>query len=429
MTKTVRRLVLLLVGIAVHLPTSQSLAQSLPKSAESIESMLLGNRRQDTALRGSQPVPPPSKTWEESKTLSKDESGLSRGSKVIANVKPGALSQSTSGSQIYSKYSRSVVLVVSEDMLGSGVVINKTGDIVTNWHVVKHNPEVFVFFKPLTEGRQFQTSDLIRARVTKVDVVADLALLHLDRLPSNIVPLPLGNSGDVKVGANVHAIGHPTGDGWSYTKGVVSQIWQEYSWRTLGDQGLHKAKVIQTQTPINPGNSGGPLISDTGYLIGINSFKTEGEGLNFAVAIDELKNFLSAPNTLKTVAPPVVAEAAATKKQCQSKNLYDGPNSDRTMDIRGIDIDCDGKPEIEVRTPYDKTKPITAVGDNNKDGVVDEVVVDIDRDGKWEYSLHDTDFDGKWDLIGFHPDGKIIGSRFEHYREGWEFSQRPLTDN
>jgi hypothetical protein len=250
----------------------------------------------------------------------------------------------------------------------------------------------------------------MRVRVTKIDDVADLALLRLDSLPDDIVPLPLGSSSDVMVGADVHAIGHPTGGGWSYTKGVVSQIRKDYSWRSLGEHGKHKANVIQTQTPINPGNSGGPLISDAGNLIGINSFKAEGEGLNFAVAIDELKRFLSAPGSRKTVATPIAAEAVSAKKGCQSKNLYDRPSSDRTKNIRGIDIDCDGKPEIEVRTPYDTTKPITAVVDNNKDGRVDETVVDIDRDGKW-------------DLIGFHPDGKIKASHYEHYREGSEHSE------
>ena len=429
MMKTVRLLILPLVTIVALLPTRPSLAQNLPQAAESIESMLLGNKRPASAVQNSQPAPTPSKKLEEFKSLAKEEPGQNRGAKVIANIKPEVLPQGTNGAQIYRKYSRSVVLVVSQDMLGSGVLINESGDIVTHWHVVKHNPEAFVFFKPLTEGRQLKKSDLIRARVTKVDDVADLALLRLDRLPADVAPLPMGNSNDVMVGADVHAIGHPTGEGWSYTKGVVSQIWQAYSWRSLGEHGQHKANVIQTQTPINPGNSGGPLISDTGYLVGINSFKSEGEGLNFAVAIDELKHFLSTPGSRKAVAPPVVAEAVATKKSCQSKNLYDGPSSDRTMNKRGIDIDCDGKAEIEERIPYDATKPITAVGDNNKDGKVDEVVVDIDRDGKWDYSLHDTDFDGKWDLIGFHPDGKITGSRFEHYREGWEFSRQPLTES
>jgi S1-C subfamily serine protease len=77
-------------------------------------------------------------------------------------------------------------------------------------------------------------------------------------------------------------IGHPTGEAWSYTTGVISQYRQNYEWQAEGNSIRHRADIIQTQTPINPGNSGGPLLSDSSNLIGVNSFKSGGEGLNFA---------------------------------------------------------------------------------------------------------------------------------------------------
>jgi S1-C subfamily serine protease len=81
------------------------------------------------------------------------------------------------------------------------------------------------------------------------------------------------------VGTKPGGIGHPNGENWTYTKGIVSSVRPDYEWLT------HRATVIQTQTPINPGNSGGPLLSDDGKIVGVNSFGDKGaEGLNFAIA-------------------------------------------------------------------------------------------------------------------------------------------------
>ena len=80
-------------------------------------------------------------------------------------------------------------------------------------------------------------------------------------------------------------------------------------------------------------------------------------------------------------------------------------------------LDCDGKVDVEFRMPLDVSKPAVAAFDKNGDGRIDIVVINPKRDYEfWEYSLHDTDFDGEWDLIGYHPDGQIVASRFESYK-------------
>ena len=77
------------------------------------------------------------------------------------------------------------------------------------------------------------------------------------------------------VGADVHAIGHPFGEDWTYTRGYVSQLRDQYGWKSdLGKH--HVADVIQTQTPINPGNSGGPLFSEIGEVVGVTTFGRPG---------------------------------------------------------------------------------------------------------------------------------------------------------
>ena len=109
------------------------------------------------------------------------------------------------------------------------------------------------------------------------------------KVPNDVNELKLANKLP-DVGSDVHAIGHPGSLSWTYTKGYVSQIRKNYKWNY--EKTLHEASIIQTQTPISPGNSGGPLISSEGELLGVNSFKAQGENLNFAVTSLEVINFL-----------------------------------------------------------------------------------------------------------------------------------------
>jgi S1-C subfamily serine protease len=164
--------------------------------------------------------------------------------------------------------------------------------ILTNWHVVGENKEGGVLFKPRSPWEPLSEASVLLVEVVKIDQLTDLALLRLRTpVPKGINTIELGDPANINVGADVHAIGHPTGETWTYTRGYVSQLRPDYEWVT--ESGLtHKADVIQTQTPINPGNSGGPLLDDDGRMIGVNSFFASGQGLNFAVSVDEVKLFM-----------------------------------------------------------------------------------------------------------------------------------------
>src|SRR4030095_3705503 len=172
---------------------------------------------------------------------------------------------------VYALASNAVVLILAGDGIGSGALLRSDGSIVTNWHVVSSSSEVGIVFKPVIEGRRLTKADVYRGVVVRIDEVADLALVKVEAVPANARPVPLGSLEDIAVGSDVHAIGHPTGESWTYTKGFVSQIRRAYEWSTQ-DGTTHRADVVQTQTPINPGNSGGPLLGDQGQLVGINSF-------------------------------------------------------------------------------------------------------------------------------------------------------------
>jgi S1-C subfamily serine protease len=315
---------------------------------------------------------------------------------------------------IYKRASNSVVLIVTNEGIGSGVLISNDGKIITNQHVVGNYSEVGVIFKPHKEGANISEKDLRRAKVLKIDEIADLALIKVSLVPQGIGPLSLGKMNEVQVGADVHAIGHPTGEAWTYTKGIISQIRRDYKWATDKDS-QHQADVIQTQTPINPGNSGGPLIGDSGLVIGINSFKAEGEALNFAVAVDEIQRFLARDKNRTAPTKKIQEPDKSSLDSCQGSILGQQRNDTNDTTLIFYDANCDNKTDAVMEIPDDVKKPILLKVDSNGDGRVDKIIIDNDRDGRWDVSLHDTDYDGNWDLIGYHPDGELLPSRFEVY--------------
>jgi S1-C subfamily serine protease len=150
-----------------------------------------------------------------------------------------------------------VVLIATKAGFGSGALIGNSGEILTNWHVIKGYSVVAVVFKPAIEGSKPTRDDVKTAQVVKYDEVADLASIKTLDLPGTSTPIRLGDPSEINIGADVHAIGHPTGEVWTYTKGVISQYRIGFEWSAGNEDTKHKADVIQTQTPINPGNSGG----------------------------------------------------------------------------------------------------------------------------------------------------------------------------
>jgi hypothetical protein len=126
-------------------------------------------------------------------------------------------------------------------------------------------------------------------------------IVRMANSPAQKIPIRLGDSSEIIVGEDVRAIGHPQGNDWSLTEGIISQYRRGYVWaydyddaETTSDQTLkHKYDVIQTQTPINPEQFRRSSDSESGTLIGVNTSKGEGEGLNFAVSVDDVRRFLT----------------------------------------------------------------------------------------------------------------------------------------
>ena len=186
-------------------------------------------------------------------------------------------------------------------------------------------------FKPADPSGKAAQDEIVKADVIKVDVQRDLALVRPRSLPNRSMrPLEISLK-NIEVGADVAAIGHPKGEDWTFTKGIVSSIRPDYEW-SYDNGASHRATVIQTQTPINPGNSGGPLLSEDGKIVGVNSFGDKSaQGLNFAVAAKEIIYFLKNQ-----------ASGLEALNSCdEAKTIFEGRNQKNTGFIRQISLHCD----------------------------------------------------------------------------------------
>lgn len=160
---------------------------------------------------------------------------------------------------------------------GSGFIWDDAGHIVTNFHVIQGASEASV---KLVDGRSF------RASLVGASREHDIAVLKIGVGFKGPRPIPVGTSGDLKVGQRVYAIGNPFGLDWTLTSGIVSALN-----RSLDEEdGSVLEHLIQTDAAINPGNSGGPLLDSAGRLIGMTTaiYSPSGAaaGIGFAVPVD-----------------------------------------------------------------------------------------------------------------------------------------------
>jgi serine protease Do len=163
-----------------------------------------------------------------------------------------------------------------ETVVGSGVVIERDGQVLTNAHVIDGAASLIVI---LDSGARTP------ARVLGMDTVTDLALLRIEA-PTPLPVARLGDSSALRVGEEVVAIGNPMGLEQTMTRGIVSGLN-----RIL--PGLAEQPMIQTDAPINPGNSGGPLVDRCGAVVGINTFiSEEANSIGFALPINAGKAIL-----------------------------------------------------------------------------------------------------------------------------------------
>ena len=180
--------------------------------------------------------------------------------------------------------------------VGSGFIIKHKNNlkIITNWHVIEDADKLDVWLRPkkkVDEHFLIQNVDSYNAKIYNIDKRKDLAILEVPNLSLRIKSVNFKEFNRIRHGESLFVIGHPRGQLWSFNEGRVSNIWPNYDWKYKGSS--HKANVIQHQVPVSPGNSGGPVFNKNKELVGIVTFvDPEGQNLNFAVAADDVIDFL-----------------------------------------------------------------------------------------------------------------------------------------
>jgi len=176
--------------------------------------------------------------------------------------------------------------------LGSGILLDSGGDILTNEHVVDNASKVTVSFD--------STPKITRtAKVVGTDPSTDLAVIKIDPSGLDLHPLTLGNSSNVQIGDTVYALGNPFGYTNSFSEGIISGLNRSIQ----APNGFGIDGAIQTDASINPGNSGGPLLNASGQVIGINaqiatntstaSGQGSSSGVGFAIPVDLAKTIIT----------------------------------------------------------------------------------------------------------------------------------------
>lgn len=227
---------------------------------------------------------------------------------------------------VYDDCNRSVVnistKIVTETLLfdipsegaGSGIVIDREGHILTNYHVVEGAEAINVM---LYDGKSRS------ATLVGKDPQADVAVVKIDASPEVLYPVALADSTKLHVGQNVYAIGNPFGLERTLTVGIISSLNRTLPSRT----GRTMKSIIQIDAAINPGNSGGPLLDSRGRLIGMNTAIASKTGQSSGVG------FAIPAATLARVVPQLLARGQVVRPESGIARVY---QTERGLIVAGL---------------------------------------------------------------------------------------------
>lgn len=195
------------------------------------------------------------------------------------------------------------LLEVPSEGAGSGIVLDKLGHVLTNFHVIEGAKEIQVL---LYDGSSHQ------AVPVGADPATDVAVIRVAAPPEVLVPVQFGSSSDLRVGQRVFAIGNPFGLERTLTTGIISSLNRSLPTRT----GRTIKSIIQTDAAINPGNSGGPLLDSSSRLIGMNtaiaSRTGQSAGVGFAIPV----------GTLARIVPQLIQKGKVVRPDAGIARVY-----------------------------------------------------------------------------------------------------------
>ena len=234
-----------------------------------------------------------------------------------------ATDDEANSTEIFSKASPSVVFVTNTALrrnffsldvqeipqgAGTGFIWDKSGLVVTNFHVIAGAHKVIVTLQDRSE----HSAEIIGLAPEK-----DLAVLRMVDPPDGLVTLPMGDSSELTVGRKVLAIGNPFGLDTTLTTGIVSALGREIQ----APDNRRIRGVIQTDAAINPGNSGGPLLNSLGQLVGVNTaiYSPSGAsaGIGFAIPVNTVKEVVPQLIIYVRILRPVICVELASDRWVQ----------------------------------------------------------------------------------------------------------------
>jgi S1-C subfamily serine protease len=209
---------------------------------------------------------------------------------------------------------------------GSGFIIDKSGIVLTNAHVVSQADRVTLTLK---DGREFT------GKVMGTDEVSDLAVVKIDSKGASLPVASLGDSSQLAVGDWAIAIGNPIGLSNTVTLGIISTLERSSAQVGISDKRIN---FLQTDAAINPGNSGGPLLNEKGEVIGINTaIRADATGIGFAIPINKAKAIKDTLAAGKKVAHPYVGIQMLSITPELARESNQDPNSPIVIpEVQGV---------------------------------------------------------------------------------------------
>ena len=272
--------------------------------------------------------------------------------RAVEHVSPGVVNVSTTRIEQINFFDDSWMLFFDNGFgtprsrklrgLGSGVIINRSGYVLTNQHVTEDADTIKVI---LSDGRE------VESQIVGEDFLSDLAVLKVDA--EALMPIKWGDSDDLLIGEWAIAIGHPFAATVGNPKPTVTIGVVSATNRTLTTEQRHYHNLIQTDASINPGNSGGPLVNLHGHLIGINTaiYSTSGgsQGIGFAIPASTAQKVVHHLIEYGVVVPPYLG----IEEQALTSELAD-------------DLDVKGQIGVLVSS-VDKGSPAAKAGIRRRD--------------------------------------------------------------
>lgn len=272
----------------------------------------------------------------------------------------------------------------SAEAQGSGVIISDDGYILTNNHVV--NSSSSSSFYSLGEANKITVSlynddTEYEAKVVGTDEQTDLAVIKIEK--DGLTAAELGNSDSVQVGEFCMAIGNPLGLGITVTDGIVSAVNREVT-----DSDNNSYEAIQTNAAINSGNSGGALVNSQGQVIGINTLKVSGEGVEgvgFAIPINSTKDITDQLIQYNKVKRPYIGIGGidVTEELAKEYNLTVGVYVKELQNFCAAEKAGVKVGDVIIKADGQKITNMNELNEiKNKKKIGDKITLTVWRDGK-----------------------------------------------